>query len=339
MSSLPGSYLVVPGQVLAVSQKQDEASSFLRGHGTYIESALDDNNHDDDDHLVQGGLSDEDTRLVASTVGMVQRVNKLVSVLPLSERGGYTGQVGDLVVGRILTVSPTRWTVQLSPGGGPTSEASLPLSGVYLPGGAQRMRTAQDARAMRFFLKEGDLVAAEIHKVPSANAGSGSWQLHTRSSRYGKLENGCMVEVPPFLVPRRKQHVSTLNLPKSPSSLDGPPSPILVIFGCNGSIWLQRDISVFDNMGTASAPSGGPELVELHQQQQETHATTTYSLDDRRALCRLSNIIQILVTAKQACTVENLERLYAESLGYSPSKLLHPDVVVKLASRLKEQDN
>lgn len=329
MTSPPESYMVVPGQVLAVSQKQDEASSFLRGHGTYIETIV------EDDHL-EGGPADQDSRLVASTVGMVQRVNKLVSVLPLSERGGYTGQVGDLVVGRILTVSPTRWTVQLTPGGGPTSEASLPLSGVSLPGGAQRMRTAQDARAMRLFLKEGDLVAAEIHKVPSGNAGIGSWQLHTRSSRYGKLENGSLVEVPSFLVPRRKQHVSTLNLPKDPSC-DSPPSPILVIFGCNGSIWLQRDISVFDKGGTGNAAtSGGPELVELHQQQQETHSATPYSLTDRKTLSRLSNILQILVTAKQACTVENLERLYAESLSYSPSKLLHPDIVVKLASCLTE---
>ena len=325
------SFLVVPGQVLAVSQKQDEASSFLRGHGTYIESIADDN---DDDQQQQA----EESRLVASTVGMVQRVNKLVSVLPLSELGGYTGQVGDLVVGRILTVSATRWTVQLSPGGGPTSEASLPLSGVYLPGGAQRMRTAQDARAMRFFLKEGDLVAAEILKVPSGNASVGSWQLHTRSSKYGKLENGCLVTVPPFLVPRRKQHVSTLNLPNKASTTGGgPTSPVLVIVGCNGCIWMQRDPAIFDQGGSNTTTAGGPELVELHQKQQEMHASTPYSLDDRKMMCRLSNCLQILVTAKQACTVENLEALYAASLDYSsPSKLLHPDVVVDMASRLKE---
>ena len=331
MDSSSGSFLVVPGHVLAVSQKQDEASSFLRGHGTYIESIV-----DDDRDLVDQQQSGE-SRLVASVVGMVQRVNKLVSVLPLSERGGYTGQVGDLVVGRILTVSSTRWTVQLSPGGGPTSEASLPLSGVYLPGGAQRMRTAQDARAMRFFLKEGDLVAAEIHKVPSGNASVGSWQLHTRSTRYGKLENGCLVTVPPFLVPRRKQHVSALNLPTAATAGSGPTSPVLIIFGCNGSIWLQRDLATFDQDGSNNTIGGGPELVELHQKQQEMHAATPYSLDDRKMMCRLSNCLQILVTAKQACTVENLETLYAASLEYSsPSKLLHPEIVVDMASRLKE---
>lgn len=328
MSAPIGSFLVVPGQVLAVSLKQDEVSSFLRGHGTYIESIT------DDDFQQQQEEGNEDSRLVASTVGIVQRVNKLVSVLPLSERGCYTGQVGDLVVGRITTVASTRWTVQLSAGGGPTSEASLPLSGVYLPGGAQRMRTAQDARAMRFFLKEGDLVAAEIHKVPSGNASVGSWQLHTRSSRYGKLENGCLVTVPPFLVPRRKNHVVTVRLPKD-AAASGPTSPVLVIFGCNGFIWIQRDASVFEQ-GTFGTPSGGPELVELHQKQQEMHASTPYSLDDRKMLCRLSNCIQILVTAKQECTLENLEKIYAKSLDYSPAKLLHPDVVTEMAGRLKE---
>ena len=272
MSTPSGSFLVVPGQVLAVSQKQDEASSFLRGHGTYVETIT-----ADDDAAVVVEEGQEDSRLVASTVGIVQRTNKLVSVVPLSERGGYTGQVGDLVVGRITTVSSTRWTVQLAPGGGPTSEAALPLSGGYLPGGAQRMRTAQDARAMRFFLKEGDLVAAEIHKVPSSGNSASSWQLHTRSSRYGKLENGCLVTVPPFLVPRRKQHVTTLNLPPTP---DGDAtSPVLMIFGCNGSIWMQRDFGVLDQgSGSTNNPTGGPELVELHQKQQETRATLCLSL-------------------------------------------------------------
>jgi exosome complex component RRP4 len=287
----------------------------------------------------------EESRLVASTVGLVQRVNKLVSVIPLSERGGYTGQVGDLVVGRIIEVSSTRWTVQL--GGGPTGEAALPLSGVYLPGGAQRMRTAQDARAMRFFLKEGDLVAAEIHKVPSGGSASGgAWQLHTRSSKYGKLENGCLVQVPPFLVPRRKQHVSTLNLSNLSAAASGDKnshaattiSPVLIIFGCNGSIWLQRDLSgVVELQKEAAGSSGGPELVELHQQQQEIHAATSYALEDRRMLCRLSNSIQILVTAKVMCTVENLEILYQESQAYTPAQMLQPKVVVELARQLKER--
>ena len=101
---------------------------------------------------------------------------------------------------------------------------------------------------------------------------------------------------------------------------------------------MQRDHSVFNQAtGSASSTTGGPELVELHQKQQEMHASTPYSLEDRQMMARLSNCLQILVTAKQACTVENLETLYKASLQYAqPAKLLHPDVVVQLAACLRQ---
>lgn len=119
--------------------------------------------------------------------------------------------------------------------------------------------------------------------------------------------------------------------------------------GCNGYIWLQRDPAVYyqntkagssgGGSSSKTPPSGGPELVELHQQQQAWHASTPYSIEDRQVLCRLSNILQILVTAKHACTVEHLEKLYLASLQYgsSPARLLHPDVVVDLAAHLSSK--
>jgi hypothetical protein len=120
-------------------------------------------------------------------------------------------------------------------------------------------------------------------------------------------------------------------------------SVIQIIFGCNGYIWLQRDpessSTSSDGAKTPSViPSGGPELVELHQQQQAWHASTPYSVQDRQVLCRLSNCLQVLVTAKQTCTIEHLEKLYHASLTYgpSPARLLHPDVVVDLAARLSK---
>jgi hypothetical protein len=119
-------------------------------------------------------------------------------------------------------------------------------------------------------------------------------------------------------------------------------SPVLVIFGCNGSIWLQRDASgvVEPDQHEAAGNnnnSGGPELVELHQQQQEVHAATSYALEDRRMICRLSNSIQILVTAKVMCTVQHLEILYQVSQAYTPAQMLQPKVVVELAALLKER--
>ena len=124
--SLP--HLVVPGQVIAVSTNNED--SFLCGHGTYQEET-------------PQGLA-----LRASLTGVVTRVNKFISVASSLE----TTHVGDLVVGRITAVGATQWKVDLG-----TRTARLPLSGVHLPGGVQRVRTSADARAMHTFLQVGDL--------------------------------------------------------------------------------------------------------------------------------------------------------------------------------------
>ena len=77
--------VVVPGEVIA-----DDSSKFLRGHGTFIDGA---------------------GRLIASVAGIVERVNKLISVRPPSAR--YSGEVGDVVVGRIVEVLQKRWLVDI----------------------------------------------------------------------------------------------------------------------------------------------------------------------------------------------------------------------------------
>ena len=75
-------HLVIPGQVIAVmnSDSTDE-QSFLRGHGTYVEKFLNEDG------------------LIASVCGTVQRINKLITVVPFCELL-YQGHVGDLVIGR-----------------------------------------------------------------------------------------------------------------------------------------------------------------------------------------------------------------------------------------------
>jgi exosome complex component RRP4 len=95
--------LVSPGDIVATE------SGFLRGHGTYV----------------------RDGTLVASCAGVVERVNKLVSVVPLKRR--YEGQVGDVIVGRVIEVGAKRWRVDI----GSKQQAVLMLSSVHLPGGVQ----------------------------------------------------------------------------------------------------------------------------------------------------------------------------------------------------------
>ena len=106
---------VLPGQVLATSNSETDGG-FLRGHGTIeiVQDKDSDNRqskawgesnnenvvmqNDDDDASNQeddAALKTGPQRLVASLAGTVQRVNKLISVIPIST-SVYTGQVGDL---------------------------------------------------------------------------------------------------------------------------------------------------------------------------------------------------------------------------------------------------
>ena len=50
--------------------------------------------------------------LLASVGGVVQRVNKLISVTPLKSRFG--GQVGDVIVGRVTEVGQKRWNLDVA---------------------------------------------------------------------------------------------------------------------------------------------------------------------------------------------------------------------------------
>jgi exosome complex component RRP4 len=114
--------LVTPGQTIT------SEPGFLRGHGTYV---------------LNGNL-------IASVAGVVQRVNKvgilrkvshvfdfssmgtcqdarmtlannkpgssgfpqLISVIPIKSR--YSGQVGDVIVGRVLEVGQKRWNLDVN---------------------------------------------------------------------------------------------------------------------------------------------------------------------------------------------------------------------------------
>jgi exosome complex component RRP4 len=281
MSSL---HLVLPGQVIALSSSENENEGFLRGHGTYVERDSESNTD----------------RLVASVAGRVERVNKLISVSPIAA-SVYNGQVGDLVVGRITSVQATRWKVQLTSVG---RDASLPLSGVHLPGGVQRVRTAQDARDMRQFFQEGDLVSAEVHNVQN----DGTLALHTRSLRYGKLDNGCLAVVPPVLVERRKHHFVDI--------LD-----MTVLWGTNGYLWIQRKL-----------PEENTTLPEVLERLKQQHASTPLMIEERRNIARLRNSISCLSMVHAMVTPESVERVYQASSNIKVGDMLRPDVVLQLTA-------
>jgi exosome complex RNA-binding protein Rrp4 len=101
--------VVTPGQVIT------KDASFMRGHGTYIENE----------------------QLIASVAGKVERVNKLISVKP--SKAQFGGEIGDVVVGRIMELGPKRWKVDIKG----KLVATLMLSSINLPGGVQVFLTDQ----------------------------------------------------------------------------------------------------------------------------------------------------------------------------------------------------
>ena len=317
-------HLVVPGQVIASSQRNEggegnnsssnDGGGFLRGHGTYVESVA------------------NEERLVASVCGIVQRVNKLVTVIPFSI-SLYQGHVGDLIVGRITNVGTSRWKVSLV---SQQRDAILPLSGVHLPGGVQRVRTAQDQRDMRQFLEEGDLISAEVHKVQNTD---GSLHLHTRSMRYSKLENGCLVVVPPSLIQRQKNQIITM----INNTLD-------VLWGTNGKIWIQRRLKTFEeyeaggggnNMSmdtTANNNDAGggnkSERSEIEELIRQEHSATPTTLEERLSIARVRNAIECLRLVYCMVTPENVETVYEQSiaLNMKPSDMLSADNIIQLTA-------
>ncbi|XP_018361796.1 PREDICTED: uncharacterized protein LOC108760379 isoform X2 [Trachymyrmex cornetzi] len=189
--------LYTPGE--EISSQPD----FLRGHGTYV---------------------DDEKTLRASVAGILEKVNKLISIRPLKAR--YNGEIGDLVVGRITEVQQKRWKVDINA----KLDAVLLLSSVNLPGGELRRRSVEDEQTMRRYLQEGDLICAEVQSIFA----DGSLSLHTRVLKYGKLSQGIMLKVPPMLIQRKKTHYHTLE------------SGATLILGYNGYVWISANIQNVD---------------------------------------------------------------------------------------------
>jgi exosome complex component RRP4 len=119
------SQLVVPGETIC------EALGYLPGHGTYVDKG----------------------NLVASIAGVVERINKLICVKPLMTR--YTGDVGDVIIGRIIAVGQERWRIDINA----KQDGVLLLSSINLPGGVRRRRTTEDQLKMRDFFVENDVIS------------------------------------------------------------------------------------------------------------------------------------------------------------------------------------
>ena len=320
------------------------------GWGTETKSSvmqMDDGNEADkqDENDEPKDLPRGPQRLIASVAGTVERVNKLISVIPLSP-SIYTGQVGDLIVGRIVGVGGSRWKVSLtcsppaaSASNGSMKEGQLPLSGVNLPGGVQRIRTSDDVLAMRNLFREGDLLTCEVQQIQR----EGNLILHTRSLRYGKLDNGVLVTVPPSLVGRRKNHFVTLKglTPQSIDAMDTDEEgagDVDVYLGLNGGIWIQRTVpSEWENAIRSDQDERAP-LAETLQKLRHRHATTRVSPSMRQSIARVRNSVDCLRLVHCQITPDSIEIVARASVdqGVRVADMLLPEMVIKLTEGTRQ---
>ncbi|XP_062608711.1 exosome complex component RRP4-like [Saccostrea cucullata] len=263
--------LVSPGDIITSD------TGFMRGHGTY---------------------NSEDDRLLASVAGVVERVNKLICVKPLKTR--YNGEIGDIVIGRIIEVQQRRWKVETHS----KLDSSLLLSSVNLPGGELRRRSEEDEKMMRLYLKEGDLISAEVQSVFA----DGSLSLHTRSLKYGKLGQGTLIHVSPSLIKRRKTHFHHL------------PCGATIILGNNGFVWIcPTETEEMDQ-------TGGYQL-----------SMEPVQRSDREAVSRLRNCIQLLATHKMQLYDTSVLYTYEASLNFQIKDILKPEIGLEILDHTRQR--
>ena len=261
---------VAPGDIITSD------SDCLRGHGTFIRRG----------------------NVVASISGIVEWMDKLVTVRPLGTRYvAATAAIGDIVVGRVTEVvlgRGQRWKLDIQS----QQEAHLLLSAINIDGSARDRRwTEQHADLkMRSYFAEDDLVVAEVQKVYE----DGALHLHTKSKKYGKLTDGQVLMVPPTLVKRQKHHFHILQC--------GGCS-VRVILATNGMIWIspnRQDVGTGSGNRDGSAPA------------------TEASPDEREAICRVHNAIKALVAVFVLITPATIESTVdaSFSLGLDAASML-----------------
>ncbi|KAK7243149.1 hypothetical protein RIF29_37936 [Crotalaria pallida] len=225
-------------------------------------------NHED--AILKGhGTADLNGEVVATLCGIVERVNKLIYVRALRSR--YKPEVGDIVIGRVIEVAQKRWRLEINY----SQDAILMLSSMNMPDGVQRRRTAVDELNMRSIFEEKDVVCAEVRGFQHDGL-----HLQARSQKYGKLNRGQLLTVPPYLVKRQKQHFHHLEQ-----------HGVDLILGCNGFIWVGEHIEAKDEMVEDQVDQSNKSSGSLEEQ--EKNYTT---LETRKYLCRAANAVRVLST-------------------------------------------
>ncbi|CEF98178.1 Exosome complex RNA-binding protein 1/RRP40/RRP4 [Ostreococcus tauri] len=256
----PNAAFVAPGERIPGVEHGD----FLRGHGTRA--------------IATASTTDEtEETLVATTAGVVERVNKLVSVRALKSR--YVPETGDVVLGKVTNVSGKRWILDINA----RQNGVLQLSAVHLPGNVQRRRNDVDELNMRTLYAEGDIVSSEVQSVYSDGAAA----LHTRSLKYGRLKRGQLVRVTANLVRRLPQHFHRLEMDEFHDSVATGTHDVEILLGCNGYIWV----------GAPSAATA-PRETELRREPNDAIDDLNEAYGDKVPLPQRENISRVALAVR-----------------------------------------
>jgi exosome complex component RRP4 len=259
--------IVTPGEHITSDPQ------WMRGHGTYIPAG--------------------ETTIISTVAGHMHKTNKLLSVQPLRAR--YQPEIGDLVVGRIVSVQTKKWSVDIAA----PMLAGLPLSSINLPGGILRRRTAVDELNIRTFFSEGDLLVAEVQSLHQDNTAS----LHTRSLKYGKLRNGLFTSLSGAGggilsrrggVVRSRRQVFTLNT--AAGEID-------VVLGVNGYIFISKHIRPAEDVSINRLDEGVSETLYSSQNDDIEPAVM-------REITRVSSLIKGLVACGMRVDEDMIVKVY-----------------------------
>ncbi len=152
-----GRQLVTPGDLLA-------EGDYIAGDNTYVEG----------------------NKIYASRVGLVDYENKKVNVVAL--KAFYIPKVGDIVIGTIVEVGFSGWTVDIKAPYGALLRASDVLSRPFKP---QNDELSQ-------VLNAGDLIVAKIASYDRAH----DPQLTVGEPGLGKITRGQIMRITPTKIPR-----------------------------------------------------------------------------------------------------------------------------------------
>ena len=259
--------------------------------------------------------------IVACVSGQVEVIESVISVRGLCPR--YQPEVGDVVVGRILSVIGNRWSVDI----GTMLDSTLALANVTDPGGLLRRRNRGDELTMRSLFTDGDIVVAEVQRISV----EGHVHLHTRNDaqKYGKMSSGfgVFLQVKPFLMRRTKRPFYLF------ASFG-----VRIVFGANGAVWVsvatQNQINDQKNVKVDTSDDEDGRIG-----QSDVPQVSYYNaLKDRRemyaALARAANIVRILDQHALPIVAKNIKELWQQSLRQSlkPFDVLRPEVAINLVA-------